>query len=475
MTALRRSARKRPGAARRPSARGRGRSAWRPSAWERGRSAWRRPACERGQAALLLVALLCALLVGAAVLGLLARGLGAHGEQQRAADLAALAAARTMHDRYPRLFEPPLIDRVPNPRHLERADYLQAAREAAGSVARANGAQTVEVSFPAADPVAPTRVRVEVGNDITLTVQGAHRVAAVTATAEAALEPAGSLATTAASWGDEYDGPLATRQGHRMRPDVAAAFDRMAAAAAADDVHLVIDSAFRTNAEQARLFAAHPDPRWVAPPGESLHRLGTELDLGPPSAYGWLTANAGRFHFVQRYSWEPWHYGFTLNPASAKALSARREDAGRAIPSFVPSAYVEPIAAAAQRWNVSATLLAAQLDRESGFNPFAISPAGARGIAQLMPGTASDYGLDDPFDAARSIDAQAHLMRDLLRRFGSVPLALAAYNAGPDRVAACGCIPPIPETTAYVAAILGLMAGAGDPAAAGGLEVHLVS
>jgi hypothetical protein len=46
----------------------------------------------------------------------------------------------------------------------------------------------------------------------------------------------------------------------------------------------------------------------VAPPGKSLHRCGTELDLGPPSAYGWLARNAERFHFVQRYAWEPWHW-----------------------------------------------------------------------------------------------------------------------------------------------------------------------
>jgi hypothetical protein len=61
-----------------------------------------------------------------------------------------------------------------------------------------------------------------------------------------------------------------------------------------------------------------------------------------------------------------------------------------------------------------------------------------------------------------------------LRAFGSVPLALAAYNAGPARVRACGCVPPIPETQAYVADILGLLDGAGDPAGAGGLTVRLV-
>ena len=91
-----------------------------------------------------------------------------------------------------------------------------------------------------------------------------------------------------------------------------------------------------------------------------------------------------------------------------------------------------------------------------------------------MPGTAASYGLDDAFDAERSIDAQAHLMRDLLRRFGAVDLALAAYNAGPGPVAACGCVPPLPETLAYVAAILGLMRGGGDDGGLAGLAVRLV-
>ena len=94
-----------------------------------------------------------------------------------------------------------------------------------------------------------------------------------------------------------------------MRPDVAAAFDRMAAAAAADGVSLLVNDGFRSDAEQAELWAQNPDPTWVAPPGTSLHRCATELDLGPPSAYAWLAANAGRFGFTQRYPWEAWHYG----------------------------------------------------------------------------------------------------------------------------------------------------------------------
>jgi soluble lytic murein transglycosylase-like protein len=90
-----------------------------------------------------------------------------------------------------------------------------------------------------------------------------------------------------------------------------------------------------------------------------------------------------------------------------------------------------------------------------------------------MPGTAAAIGLADPFDAERAIDAQAHLMRDLLRQFPAIPLALAAYNAGPTPVAACGCVPANGETPGYVARILGLMAGAGASGAVP-LEVRLV-
>jgi soluble lytic murein transglycosylase-like protein len=145
------------------------------------------------------------------------------------------------------------------------------------------------------------------------------------------------------------------------------------------------------------------------------------------------------------------------------------------VPAFVPAAYVETIARAAMRWNVAAALIAAQLYAESGFNPFAVSGAGARGIAQFMPGTARSYGLTNPFDPAASISAQAHLMRDLLRKFGSVSLALAAYNAGPAPVERCGCVPGYPETQAYVARILGLMGGAGALPPGASFDVRLVS
>ena len=128
----------------------------------------------------------------------------------------------------------------------------------------------------------------------------------------------------------------------------------------------------------------------------------------------------------------------------------------------------------ASRWGVSACLLAAQLMAESGFDPRAVSPAGAKGIAQFMPATAAAYGLRDPFDPEAAIDAQARLMADLLGRFGDVSLALAAYNAGAGAVEACRCVPPYPETRAYVARILALMGSAGELAPPP-LEVRLVS
>ena len=131
------------------------------------------------------------------------------------------------------------------------------------------------------------------------------------------------------------------------------------------------------------------------------------------------------------------------------------------LPTFVPARFRDPLIAAASRWNVSAALLAAQLMAESNFNPFAVSPVGAQGIAQFMPGTAASYGLDDPFDPVAAIDAQAHLMSDLIRQLGSPELALAGYNAGPGAVEACHCIPPYPETQAYVTRILALLGGAG--------------
>ncbi|HEV7846449.1 MAG TPA: transglycosylase SLT domain-containing protein [Thermoleophilaceae bacterium] len=432
-----------------------------------------------GQASLMMLAVVAVMFAGGLVLFAFGNALGARGHDQRAADLAAVSAAQVMRELYPRLFEPPfLAPDVPNPRHLEEADYRALAVAAAVRGGRGNGVpiRPGDVSFPGAS-FAATRVRVRVRDRVAVGPAGRRGSMRVEARATAELAPEGGGVPGTGSGGG-YDGPLAYRQGKPMRPDVALAFDRMASAARREaGLYLSVTSGFRSDAEQAVLFAAHPDPKWVAPPGESLHRYATELDLGPPAAYGWLAANAPRFGFVKRYAWEAWHFGYTRGVGSSSVgYGARGGDgrATRAVQSFVPARFAPMIIRAAQRWSVSAHLLAAQLYAESNFNPFARSPAGAEGIAQFMPGTADAIGLGDAFDPDAAIDAQAHLMRDLLGRLGSVPLALAAYNAGPGAVEACGCVPPYPETRAYVARILGLLGGAGDATAGGALTVRLV-
>lgn len=445
---------------------------------------------EAGQALPLVLGgalLLCFCALALAAIGGAATG---KSRAQRLADLSALSAARSMRDDFDRLFAPArLPSGAPNPAHLSRSEYLARARAAAREAALRNGADPgrLAIEFRDRESFAPLRVRVAVRAELDLPSAAGRARTRTWAEAEAvpSATPAadGGGGPEIASGGG-YSGPLEYRNGEGMRPDVATAFDRMAAAARAAGIAIAVTSGFRSDEEQAALWAANPDPQWVAPPGTSLHRCATELDLGPPDAYGWLAANAPRFGFAMRYPWEPWHFGFVRGPAPCSAAGDRLDGAGKGpgdgasgsvtLPSFVPAAYRGAILRASRRWNVSAELLAAQLMAESNFNPFAVSPAGAAGIAQFMPATAAAYGLHDPFDAPAAIDAQAHLMSDLLRQFdGRIELALAAYNAGPGAVEPCMCVPAIPETQSYVAKILGLMEGAGQLAAPT-LEVRLV-
>lgn len=436
---------------------------------------------ERGQAIVLLAGVCLALMAATALAAAAGSAFVARGRLQRSADTAALAAAQRMRADYPRLLAPATLPNgVPNPAHLGVAAFKARARaRARATLARAGiGPVHTTVSFsPMALPTNAT-VRLTTARRWATAAQ-ANSVqggGAPTRLELRALATAGLTFSLNGTWdsqpanssGGGYSGPVAYRQGKPMRPDVAAAFDRMAAAARAAGLQLVVNSALRTDAEQQRLWNQRPDPRWVAPPGTSLHRYGTELDLGPPAAYAWLARNARSFGFIKRYAWEPWHFGFGANPRDVPAQYEKgsweppdgRHDGGRAgMPSFVPARYRPMIVRAADRWNVPAELLAAQLKAESDFDPNSRSPAGALGIAQFMPGTARAYGLANPFDPAAAIDAQAHLMHDLLKRFGKVELALAAYNAGEGAVQRFGGIPPYAETRAYVARIVGLLNG----------------
>lgn len=140
--------------------------------------------------------------------------------------------------------------------------------------------------------------------------------------------------------------------------------------------------------------------------------------------------------------------------------SARlRPDAGR--PEIVPAwgggyagMWLEPARAAARRHGVPEDLFLRLVERESRWNVAAVSPKGAVGLAQLMPGTARLMGVDAT-DGHQNLDGGARYLRRMYERFGTWRLALAAYNAGPEAVEAHSGVPPYAETTAYVAAILG--------------------
>jgi cell wall-associated NlpC family hydrolase len=147
-------------------------------------------------------------------------------------------------------------------------------------------------------------------------------------------------------------------------------------------------------------------------------------------------------------------------PVSALDPTLRLGALGSSLPG-VP--YAAQFQAAGAKYGLPATLLAAVASTESGFDPGAVSAAGARGLMQLMPGTAAGLGVD-PMDPAQAIDGAARLLSRNLRSFGSLPLALAAYNAGAGAVRHYGGIPPYPETQAYVTKVRAAMASLGSEA-----------
>ncbi len=120
-------------------------------------------------------------------------------------------------------------------------------------------------------------------------------------------------------------------------------------------------------------------------------------------------------------------------------------------PAVATAPYLEIVKAAAARYSVDADLISSVIAAESNFDAKAISKRNARGLMQLLPETAAHFGVQNIFDPQENIDAGTHYLRDLLQRYNNdLALALAAYNAGPERVQQFGRVPPYAETVSYI-------------------------
>jgi soluble lytic murein transglycosylase-like protein len=147
--------------------------------------------------------------------------------------------------------------------------------------------------------------------------------------------------------------------------------------------------------------------------------------------------------------------GGAVEVAAEEILRFEPEEVFQTEPTKIPvnltGPYAELIRVASAKYALDPLLLANVMAAESNFNPRAVSRKNAQGLMQLMPETSSRLLVKNPFDPAQNIDAGAAYLKQMLNRFeGNVELALAAYNAGPDRVIQYGGIPPFRETQEYV-------------------------
>ncbi len=146
---------------------------------------------------------------------------------------------------------------------------------------------------------------------------------------------------------------------------------------------------------------------------------------------------------------------FTNTPTSNRYKVYMRESLRRPETFYAIESYDDVITEAARRNGLSSSLLKALIHVESYFNPRAVSKKGAMGLMQIMPENLELLNIDDPFDPWQNIMGGASYLKALLERFsGQLPLALAAYNAGPLAVEKYNDIPPYPETQDYVQKVL---------------------
>ena len=173
-------------------------------------------------------------------------------------------------------------------------------------------------------------------------------------------------------------------------------------------------------------------------PSQPVSPIAQDLPAGPVGAVSPARQNPA------------WENGPRVSPSARLPLA-----------SLVKIKELEPaVQKYARAHGVDEDLVWAVMRHESGFNPRAVSPKGAMGLMQLMPGTASLMGVTDPFDLEENIAGGIKYLEQCLSRFNQdIALALAAYNAGPQNVAKYNGCPPFPETRQYVAAVLQTYSG----------------
>ena len=145
-----------------------------------------------------------------------------------------------------------------------------------------------------------------------------------------------------------------------------------------------------------------------------------------------------------------------FNRSSLAKYKINKPDSGIDLSGGFVTEYDRDIILISEKHKVDPYLVKAVIKAESNFDPDAVSPKNAQGIMQLIPETASDYGVNDPFDAKENMEGGVEYLKDLLDYFdGDLKLSLAAYNAGKGSVIKHGfTIPPYPETTDYIAKVL---------------------
>ena len=147
--------------------------------------------------------------------------------------------------------------------------------------------------------------------------------------------------------------------------------------------------------------------------------------------------------------------GYEKEEAAPAAPDTMTPSAAPAVASSEPTSLPSLLSSAGYRQGLDPALLKSMIAEESSFNSRAVSPKGAAGLMQLMPGTAQLLGVKDSYDAVENVQGGAFYIRSLLDRYqGDLAKALAAYNAGPDKVDRYRGIPPYTETQNYVRRVI---------------------